>query len=238
MQKNQELDRLSANLQAFSTLISQYEGYKQAQAKKEITLKISSIIETIKQALASKNLNTHSQRYKSLKAYFENLLVQYNETVEKYNDDSDDDEEENKKNISLKVVEKHLQKSTLHIPNEEEMKKEELKTLKEIKAVKKVLCEITSVTNMHIATQDDYIFSIEKTSECTQHSTAKAMKEVKKTTQNKRETKLSITKWISAGVGWLVGGPIGAIVLGGGTHLAQHKINKYHDKKLKEVEDA
>lgn len=223
---SQKLAYLDANIQALSKLIDQYNIYKEPEDLKEIDSKIISVIDIIKSGLINAE-QLDSKKFESLKAIFEGLVNKFASrahlqptSLEETKRDKDSFYEK------FKLVE--------FDPNEE--KKEELMALREVKDIKLALKELLEIVNTHIANQDYLINGIQTTSERTVAKTGAALKNVKKAVQAKRESKLSITKWVGTAVGWLFGGPIGVFSVGVGAHYAEEKINAAHDKRLDEIE--
>ena len=222
--------KISEHLQCFEFQVQQYHSQKDPGDRKEILSKIKAFAELIKSEFESIG-NRNSRDILALKEYFENLMSTLNEKEE----ESSPVNKASKKEAKQKIDENLLTQIEFD-PDEE--RKRELDTLKEIKAIKQATIDITNATSVNLYDQEEKINEIDKNSEKTIRNAQIAAQELKEAAQISRKRRLKVVKWVTTGVGWLLGGVIGGVAAGVGAYKAEKALNSKHDKRLEEISKA
>ena len=229
--QNNELLELTTALKYLHNLICQYNTQHDPEDKAEIQKWIKQSIEEIK-AQFIRNQTAYSSKYKTLRAHFEELIKEFEQATNPAHDDDDFDE------AALNIKEDvDMNVKVVSFDPEEELK-EELAMLRGVIAIKKATVGLVDKANVNLAEQEDIVNGIEANSEVTVVRTEQAVNELKKTAQESRGSGLTIVKWASAAIGWVVAGPVGGIVTGLGLHAAQKGVSSIHDEKLEKVANA
>lgn len=233
MEEDQTILTLTTCIKVLQSLICQYQSQEDPDDREEIQNRIKQTIELNKERIKPARASP-SKKYTSLKAHYDELIKGFEE-ISKTSLHDDDDEFDEPTQKAKEDIAMNLQVINFD-PDEE--KKEELEILRGVKAIKQATIGLVNTANENIAEQEYYIDQIQACSESTEVRTEQAMKELKKAAKSSRGTKLSIVKWASAAIGWVVGGPVVGIATGVGMHAAQKGVTKLHDKRMEKIANA
>jgi len=118
-------------------------------------------------------------------------------------------------------------------PNEELI--EELKILKIIKTMKKATIDFMNAINLNLVNNDDEIEQTLHISDKIVSQSKKTVDVIKVTAHDKIKSDMSIIKWISTAISFVITGPFGSLFVYLGLKTCQNKMEKICDEKINNI---